>query len=158
MNAWLLSAVVMVGSTVALADPLKKDDTCHINVGKGDVMQKRGDIVIESGRSVENVIALHGTVTVQKGAKVKSISVVKGDAIVEAGAEVTEAVIALGGVAKVSSAAKVHGSQISLADGLSVTGDSGKAFKGDFSIDGESLSQLVLKEALKKIEGCVILR
>ena len=37
-----------------------------------------------------------------------------------------------------------------------VKGDSGKAFKGDFSIDGESLSQMVLKQALKKIEGCVI--
>ncbi len=156
MRALLVMAVVSMGSTTAMADEAAKKDTCHISVGKGDVMQKRGDIVIESGRTVENVIALQGKVTVKKGAKVKSVLAVKGDVLIEAGAEVTESIVAIGGTAKVDPDAIVHGSQISLTDGLSVKGDSGKALKGDFSIDGESLSQMVLKQALKKIEGCVI--
>lgn len=155
MRALFLIAVVSMVSTPALADE-SKNEACHISVGKGDVMQKRGDIVIEGGRAVENVIALQGRVTVKKGAKVKSVLAVKGDVLIEAGAEVTESIVALGGTAKVDPDAIVRGSQISLADGLSVKGDSGKAFKGDFSIDGESLSQMVLKQALKKIEGCVI--
>lgn len=134
----------------------KDKDSCHVTSGPGDVVQKRGDVVIEAGRSVENVIALNGRVTLKKGAKAHSVLAVNGEAIIEKGAEVAESVITIGGPISVDPEATVHGSQIALTDGLSVKGSDGLAIQGNFSINGESLSQLILKQALKKVEGCVV--
>ena len=146
--------ILFVASMLISAAAFAKD-SCHIDAGPDDVVQKKGDIVIEAGKTVHDVIALRGQVTVKKGAKVHSIISVKGDVVVEAGAEVTDAIIVLKGKTVVDPSATV-GSRVSLDNGLSISNDSGDGFHGDFNVDGESLSKRIVKEALKKIDGCVV--
>ena len=132
-------------------------DSCHITAGPNDLVKKKGNVVIEAGRTIENVIALHGQVTLKKGAKVKSIITVNGDAIIEDGAEVEESVVTIGGQVRVEPGGIVHGSKLALSDrALSVTGDNGKSVKGNLEIDGQSVSQLLLATVTQKLEGCAV--
>jgi hypothetical protein len=133
------------------------DDSCHVTAGPNDVVKRKGDVVIDAGRTIENVIALRGSVTLKKGAKVKSVIAGKGDVVLEAGAEVTETVVAIGGTVKAAKGALVGGSQLSLAeDGLSVKGETGKSVQGDLKIDGKSMSSLLLASVAQKLEGCEV--
>lgn len=154
----LMFVCAVASSSAFAADPPSKNgDSCHITAGPNDIVKRKGDVVIEAGRTVESVIALKGQVTLKKGAKVKSIISVKGDAIIEAGAEVDESVVSIGGKVKVADGGVVRGSKISLVDGqLSLVGDDGKSLSGDLHIDGTSVTQLLLANVLKKLDGCVV--
>lgn len=146
-----LLAVTLLASTVAFAE-----DTCTIEAGPRDVVQRSGDVTIAAGRDVETVYALDGGVRLEKGAKVKSIIAFHGDVTVAEGAEVTDDVIALDGVVTVAKGAAVKSTVEVSKRGLRVQGGDHDDVALDVSVGGKSLAQRVAEEAVKKVKDCRI--
>lgn len=144
-----LLAVTLLASTAAFAE-----DTCTIEAGPRDVVQKSGDVTIAAGRNVETVYALDGSVRLEPGAKVKAVLAFHGDVTVEPGAEVTDNVIALDGVVKVAKGATVKSSIELSKRGLRVEGDEHDDVAVNVSVGGKSLAQRIAEEAVKKVKGC----
>jgi NDP-sugar pyrophosphorylase family protein len=150
----LATFAALTFSLVAAASDAEKD-SCTIERGPNDVVRRKGDVTIEAGRIVENVISLEGTVTIKRGAKVKSVIAVRGDAVVEAGARVTESVITLAG--QIRSSGRIDGSKIEVKDGnIKLTGENGDGLSGDLTLNNSALSRLILDKALEKIDKCVL--
>lgn len=131
----------------------KKDDSCTIEAGPRDVVKRTGDVIVTAGQDLEQVIALRGSVTVLKGAKVRTIIAVRGDAIVQGVVE--QAAIAVGGKVKLAPGGVIKGGRVELAESdLSLTGKDGEVLKGDLSLDNQSLSQLLYRGLLEKVDAC----
>lgn len=146
-----LLAVTLLASTAALAE-----DTCTIEAGPRDVVQKSGDVTIEPGRDVEAVYALDGNVVLKKGAKVKSVLAFHGDVTVEDGAQVTDDVIAISGEVKVAKGASVKSSIEVSQRGLRVQGDDHDDVAVNLSVGGKSLAERIAEETVKKVKDCRI--
>jgi hypothetical protein len=130
--------------------PAFAKDKCSVTAGPRDVVAKQGDLVIEAGRAVENVIALKGTITLKKGATAKSVVAVHGDVIVEAGAKVTDSVVTLAGTVK--NAGLIRGSRVELhGQELAITGED-----GDRIALSASLARSFLTELLTKVDSCLV--
>ncbi len=150
-----LAALSALTFSLVAAASDKDTDSCTIERGPNDVVRRKGDVVIEAGRVVENVVSLEGTVTLKRGAKVKSIIAVRGDAVIEAGAHVTESVITLAG--QIRSSGRIDGSKIEVKDGnIKLTGENGDGLSGDLTLNNSALSRLILDKALEKIDKCVL--
>lgn len=146
-----LLAVTLLASSAAFAE-----DTCTIEAGPRDVVQRSGDVTIEAGRDVETVYALDGGVRLEKGAKVKSIVAFHGDVTVAEGAEVTDDIIALDGFVKVAKGATVKSTVELSKRGLRVQGDDHDDVAINVSVGGKSLAQRIGEEAVKKVKDCRI--
>jgi hypothetical protein len=130
-------------------------DTCTVEAGPNDLVRKKGDVVVEAGQALENVIALDGSVTLHAGAHVKTVIAVRGDVTVDEGATVDESVIAVAGRNHVKGT--VSGSRIEVRQGsIHVTGEDGKSLSGDLTFNDTTLSTLIVDKVLEKVDACVL--
>jgi hypothetical protein len=147
----MLSVVVLCVALPALAE-----DTCEVKAGPHDVVKQKGDLVIEAGQVVEDAIAVDGRVTVKTGAQVKSAVSLHGDVVVEAGATVTKTAFALGGQVREAKGSHVA-DVLDISDaGVRLRGESGTSFSLNLVIDGKSLGQRLVEEAVAKTKKCQV--
>jgi NDP-sugar pyrophosphorylase family protein len=152
MNRSLALALVSLSLSAAARDP---ETSCTVEAGPNDVVRKKGDVVVEAGQALENVIALDGSVTLHKGAHVKTVIALRGDATIEEGATVDESVITVAGRAHVKGT--VSGSRIEVRRGsIRLVGEKGDSLSGDLTIDDTTLSKLLVDKVLEKVDACVL--
>jgi hypothetical protein len=151
----LLLAAVALRPTAAHAWDLNGD--CVIDVQPGDMVARGKDVVVESGKRVNDAVAVDGNVIVRKGAHVKSAVAVNGSVTIESGAKVTGSVISFGGKVTVAPDAKVEGSRVVLGDGIKVKSEDGKDNVSlNFTLGGEELGQLIAGKISGAARNCRI--
>ncbi|MBI5543738.1 MAG: hypothetical protein HY901_07625 [Deltaproteobacteria bacterium] len=150
----MLAALALATPAASLADEVKIN--CDLKADKDDVVIKGKDVVIEAGRKVKDAVAVDGNVLIKKGAKVKSAVALKGKVTLEAGATVEDSAVALGGTVEVGEGARVGGSRVWVDQGIHVIDEKGAKVDLDLSVNGSSLSKLVLNAILKDIRSCQI--
>jgi hypothetical protein len=132
-------------------------DHCVVEAKKGDRVAKGEDVVVASGESVEDAVAVEGNVYVRGGAKAKNAIALYGSVSVDSGGRVAETAMALGGKVKVASGGKVEGSRISLDEALHIAAENGTDVNVALSVGGKSLARELLKPMLAKFHDCGVI-
>lgn len=137
MSTSPLSTLALLSLLSVPAIGLARDSThveadrsgCTLSVKKGDLVAQGQTLVVEGSQEDHNALVVDGDVVVRTGSTVRDVVALRGKVTVEAGARVLGDISALGGDVRLEKGASIAGDvnaiggRIDAAEGASISGE-----------------------------------
>lgn len=159
MRSMFVPTLALAGllSLPALAEePAKKEPAsqvrCSVTAKDGSRAVQGENLIIKSGETLKDAVAVDGDIVIRKGAVVNDVVAIRGKITLEEGAEVKGDAVSLGGKlilqgnARVNGDAVALGGELSMGEGASVGGDQ---VNFSLSFNGTNLAQSFIDKALQ---------